>query len=90
MVPYSEEIDYQCWLNYKNVEVPYLLDQYRSYLNNIIIDGDSLIIESIKGELGYAIERLLGILPNINKDFESDKITLIGKIGKYFNWGFRH
>jgi len=81
VVPYSEEIDYQCWLNYKNVEVPYLLDQYRSYLNNIIIDGDSLIIESIKGELGYAIERLLGILPNINKDFESDKITLIGKIG---------
>lgn len=51
--------DYNMWLNYEKVSDPELLDQYRSYLSNIYISGDSETAKAAKTELRTALGKLL-------------------------------
>lgn len=82
MKPFSNEIDYQCWLNYEHIKDQSLLNEYAKYFKNIVINENSYIIDSIKDEIYYSINKILGISPLINNYTNSNKFITISKIGK--------
>lgn len=82
MIPYSNETDYQCWLNYGHIKDSLISSQYTDYFKNIVINENNHIIDSIKDEIYYSINKILGISPLINDYTDSNKFIVISKIGK--------
>ncbi|PNR94315.1 alpha-glucuronidase family glycosyl hydrolase [Petrotoga sp. 9PWA.NaAc.5.4] len=82
MIPYSNEKDYHCWLNYEHIKDSLILSQYTDYFKNIVINENNHIIDSIKDEIYYSINKILGISPLINDYTDSNKFIVISKIGK--------
>lgn len=87
MFPYSNDVDYQCWLNYQRLETPSLSDQYKEYLKNIVINIDGYIIDSIKNELYYSIKKFFNIEAIITNKPIKRTFTIISKLdgGSFFS-----
>jgi len=87
MFPYSNDVDYQCWLNYQRLETPSLYDQYKEYLKNIVINIDGYIIDSIKNELYYSIKKFFNIEAIITNKPIKRTFTIISKLdgGSFFS-----
>ena len=81
MFPYSKEVDYQCWLNYGPLENTYFEEQYRDYLESIVVSENSLVIDSIKNELCYFTKKLLNIDTVIAPVSAKNKFTIISAVG---------
>lgn len=81
MFPCSKEIDYQCWLNYGPLENTYFEEQYKDYLENIVINENSPVINSIKDELCYFTKKLLNIDTVIAPISAKIKFTVISTVG---------
>ncbi|PNR95181.1 MULTISPECIES: alpha-glucuronidase family glycosyl hydrolase [Petrotoga] len=87
MFPYSNDVDYQCWLNYQRLETPSLYDQYKEYFKNIVISIDGYIIDSIKNELYYSIKKFFNIEAIITNKPIKRTFTIISELegGSFFN-----
>jgi len=47
MKPFSNEIDYQCWLNYEHIKDQSLLNEYAKYFKNIVINENKEALEKL-------------------------------------------
>lgn len=71
--------EYQCWLGYNILQEQELLKNYRERLKNIVVIGDTPVINSAREELVRGIRGLIGIDPVIN--IEEKTFLMVAKSG---------
>ncbi len=73
-----DENGYEAWLRYPLVEDSDALEQYQSFINSVIIAGDSPTIQAISDELSEALPQLLGKNIQFNNRFSKSGNLIIG------------
>lgn len=76
--PVNAQDGYRLWLRYDQVENQEKLDDFRSHLQQIVLEGDSPTIDAAKKELQKGINGLLGKQVPFQTEVNSDGTLLLG------------
>lgn len=74
----SQDAGYQCWLNYRPVNDPVLLDEYKKYCLNIIIFENNTQLDTAVKELQSGIQKIIGLRPVILDAPRKSGFVMIG------------
>jgi len=77
----SDEDGYNLWLRYPNVTDAALKEVYRTHLKHFCLPGDSDTVKAVRGELGVAVNSMLGVIPEFSSAIEGDGTLVAGTPG---------
>jgi alpha-glucuronidase len=73
---------YECWLQYRRIEDPILLKEYRKWCLNIVTVKESPIMQSALLEISYGLKSMLRAKPSISQTPATQHFIVLGAMGK--------
>ncbi|MCL6613372.1 MAG: alpha-glucuronidase [Firmicutes bacterium] len=73
---------YDCWLRYRKIENPALIEEYRRYCAHIVVPKLTSLIQSALDEINSAATNMLGIKPSITKTVIRHHSIVLGCLGE--------
>jgi alpha-glucuronidase len=77
-----KDIGYDCWLQYKRIEDPILLKEYRKWCLNVVAVEESPIMQSALEEISRGLKSMLGMKPSISHIPSAQHFIFLGSMGK--------
>lgn len=71
--------DYYCWLGYNRIKNEELISEYRNRLEQIVISGDTPLLNSAREELSRGIKEMTGFKPRFTSSLEGRSALVIAK-----------
>ncbi len=73
---------YKCWLRYEELQANAAV-KYRRQLQEIVVSGKSLVLQTAVKELSEGIDKLLAIKPQINHEPRSNHFISVGTLDHF-------
>jgi alpha-glucuronidase len=77
----SAESGYECWLHYKYIEGDSLRNAYLDHCSDLVVIGESAIMQSVRRELALALTSMLGVSSKDNGIPEHGSAVILGTLG---------
>ena len=75
------DLDYQCWLQYTPIQNSSRRQDYQNWCNNLVIPVTTLVVNSAREEVVYALKKMVSIEPVVSEAPLQKKFVLFGIYG---------
>ena len=77
----TEKKSYDCWLGYHKLEDSSVSAAYAELCSNVVVLGDTIVLNSAAAEINNGIKSMLGKTPNVVREFGSTGSIVLGVLG---------